>query len=156
MTAVAIVVADLTPFLPNLDPARGQAMIDDAMATARWHAPCIASSDFEHTDAAKAIIRRALLRWGSAGDGGVQTKQATAGPFGQMLVVDAGKAGRAFWDSEIADLKKLCDKADKSFFVIDTAPSLNGYHLPWCSLSMGAAYCSCGVVIAGYPIYEQE
>lgn len=27
-------------------------------------------------------------------------------------------------------------------------------HLPWCSLSMGASYCSCGVDIAGYPIYE--
>ncbi len=27
-------------------------------------------------------------------------------------------------------------------------------HLPWCSASMGALYCSCGVDIAGYPIYE--
>jgi hypothetical protein len=27
-------------------------------------------------------------------------------------------------------------------------------HLPWCSLMMGAAYCSCGADIAGYPIYE--
>ncbi len=27
-------------------------------------------------------------------------------------------------------------------------------HLPWCSLNFGALYCSCGVDIAGYPIYE--
>jgi hypothetical protein len=27
-------------------------------------------------------------------------------------------------------------------------------HLPWCSLMMGANYCSCGVDIAGVPIYE--
>lgn len=27
-------------------------------------------------------------------------------------------------------------------------------HLPWCSYSLGALYCSCGVDIAGYPIYE--
>ena len=27
-------------------------------------------------------------------------------------------------------------------------------HLPWCSLNMGATYCSCGVDIAGVPIYE--
>jgi len=27
-------------------------------------------------------------------------------------------------------------------------------HLPWCSLSMGALYCSCGADIAGTPIYE--
>ena len=27
-------------------------------------------------------------------------------------------------------------------------------HLPWCSLMLGALYCSCGVDIAGHPIYE--
>lgn len=37
--------------------------------------------------------------------------------------------------------------------------SINPYgygcdHLPWCSLAMGAAYCSCGVDIAGFPLFE--
>jgi len=27
-------------------------------------------------------------------------------------------------------------------------------HLPWCSLMFGATYCSCGVDIAGVPIFE--
>ena len=27
-------------------------------------------------------------------------------------------------------------------------------HLPWCSLMLGATYCSCGVDIAGIPIFE--
>ena len=27
-------------------------------------------------------------------------------------------------------------------------------HLPWCSLAFGALYCSCGVDIAGHPIFE--
>lgn len=27
-------------------------------------------------------------------------------------------------------------------------------HLPWCSMMLGANYCSCGVDIAGVPIYE--
>ena len=27
-------------------------------------------------------------------------------------------------------------------------------HLPWCSSYFGATYCSCGVDIAGYPIFE--
>lgn len=27
-------------------------------------------------------------------------------------------------------------------------------HLPWCSLFFGATYCSCGVDIAGVPIFE--
>lgn len=28
-------------------------------------------------------------------------------------------------------------------------------HLPWCSLMFGATYCSCGVDIAGSPIFER-
>ena len=27
-------------------------------------------------------------------------------------------------------------------------------HLPWCSLVLGALYCSCGVDIAGFPLFE--
>lgn len=27
-------------------------------------------------------------------------------------------------------------------------------HLDWCSLSLGANYCSCGVDIAGFPLFE--
>lgn len=27
-------------------------------------------------------------------------------------------------------------------------------HLPWCTLMLGGTYCSCGVDIAGTPIYE--
>ena len=37
-------------------------------------------------------------------------------------------------------------------FAVDTAPS-SSLHLPWCSLRMGAEFCSCGTDIAGYPIY---
>lgn len=40
-------------------------------------------------------------------------------------------------------------------FVIDTY-GCGSAHLPWCSLNFGAVYCSCGVDIAGYPIYELE
>ena len=38
-------------------------------------------------------------------------------------------------------------------YVIDTV-SAGTVHLPWCALSFGAVYCSCGVDIAGYPIFE--
>lgn len=32
--------------------------------------------------------------------------------------------------------------------------SSSAAHLPWCSLMMGATYCSCGVDIAGFPLFE--
>lgn len=38
-------------------------------------------------------------------------------------------------------------------FTIDTY-GISSPHLPWCSYTLGANYCSCGVDIAGVPIYE--
>ena len=38
-------------------------------------------------------------------------------------------------------------------FTLDLA-GLSSAHLDWCSLAFGAAYCSCGTDIAGYPIFE--
>jgi hypothetical protein len=38
-------------------------------------------------------------------------------------------------------------------FSVDTVGSSSA-HLPWCSINFGATYCSCGVDIAGYPIFE--
>lgn len=38
-------------------------------------------------------------------------------------------------------------------FAIDMVPAASA-HLPWCSLNFGATYCSCGVDIAGFPIFE--
>lgn len=39
-------------------------------------------------------------------------------------------------------------------FAIDMVPGVGSEHLPWCSLRLGASWCSCGVDIAGVPIYE--
>lgn len=38
-------------------------------------------------------------------------------------------------------------------FAIDML-GFSSMHLPWCSLNFGANYCSCGVDIAGAPIFE--
>ena len=38
-------------------------------------------------------------------------------------------------------------------FAIDTLGTYSG-HLPWCALMFAAAYCSCGLDIAGEPIFE--
>lgn len=39
-------------------------------------------------------------------------------------------------------------------FAVDMAPSGYAAHLAWCALMLGATYCSCGVDIAGRPIFE--
>lgn len=153
MAAVSFTSSDLEPFA-DIDPLKAQAMIDDAVAMAALVAPCINSTDFAYPDAAKAILRGAVLRWHESGTGAVQTTQA--GPYSQTL--DTSKIRRGmFWPSEIEQLQKLCLTADDAgkAFSVDTAPA-GTVHLPWCSLAFGAVYCSCGVDIAGYPIFELD
>jgi hypothetical protein len=41
----------------------------------------------------------------------------------------------------------------KGAFSLDMV-STTSVHLPWCALAFGALYCSCGVSIAGVPIFE--
>lgn len=47
----------------------------------------------------------------------------------------------------------LSGRKIRKAFAIDTLGEYTG-HLAWCTLSMGGTYCSCGVDIAGEPIYE--
>lgn len=46
----------------------------------------------------------------------------------------------------------LAPRSSGAFSIIPSG-STEG-HLPWCSLAFGATYCSCGVDIAGVPIFE--
>lgn len=39
-------------------------------------------------------------------------------------------------------------------FTLDMIGTPGSLHLPWCSLLMGGSYCSCGVDVAGRPIFE--
>jgi hypothetical protein len=38
-------------------------------------------------------------------------------------------------------------------FSVGTVGAVSG-HLAWCSICLGASFCSCGFDIAGYPLYE--
>ena len=73
-----------------------------------------------------------------------------------MTVDTRQRTGYNLWPTEITRLQDICKAAGTGkAFAVDTAASSAGPHLPWCSLMFGAAYCSCGVDIAGYPIFEQ-
>ncbi len=156
MPVVTVTPDDLAPFA-TIEVVKAIAMIDDAMARAARVAPCILDATLSEVNAtaAKAVIRDAILRRNDAGTGAVQ--QQTAGPFSQLL--DNRQPQRTmFWPSEIAELQAICadhnETPQSGAFAIDTAPYAFSAHLPWCSYSLGANYCTCGVDIAGTPIYE--
>lgn len=98
---------DLTPFA-TIDTAKAEAMIEDAEAMAVLAAPCITAEDFTYSDAVRAILRGAVLRWNDSGSGALQAQQA--GPFGQTLDTRQERRGM-FWPSEIVSLQSLCADA---------------------------------------------
>lgn len=134
------------------------AMVAGANARATRVAPCLAAADpaptADQIAEAKLVLIGAVKRWAEAGSGALQSQ--TAGPFG-MTVDTRQRGGFNLWPSEITDLQAICSNgpAGRQAFSIDTAPGRgDGEHLPWCNLAFGATYCSCGVDIAGEPIYE--
>ena len=155
MAAVTLTPADLTPFA-EIDPARAQAMIDDALALAARVAPCILEDTFGYDAAARAILRGAVLRWNEAGTGAMQSQ--TAGPFGVQMDTRQQRRGM-FWPSEISQLQDLCKGDEMSgAFAVDTVPAVAGAavgHAASCSLNFGATYCSCGYILTGgqSPLY---
>jgi hypothetical protein len=153
--AVSITPADLAPFA-EIDEAKAQAMIDDAMARAALIAPCITSDDFENTAAAKAIIRGAILRWNDAGSGAITSESIAKGPFSHSQTIDTKTTRRSmFWPSEIDELKSLCPAAGSGAFSVDTVGGGFSMHADICALRFGALYCSCGAdLTGGAPLWE--
>lgn len=128
--------------------------LDGLNAKAARLAPCLSSNPTAGQMAeARLILSGIIKRWSEAGSGAIATQ--TAGPFSQT-VDNRERAGYRWWPSEITDLQAICSSGGQSkAFAIDTMPSYgSSAHLPWCSSQMGASYCSCGVDIAGEPIFE--
>jgi len=166
-----IIPADLTPFA-TIDAAKADAMIADAESMAILAAPCLpglaTAPDGETPEAGalrlaklaavKAILRGAILRWEDAGSGATQTNQEQIGPFGAQTAFTPARKSM-FWPSEIEQLQGICSSGEKgSAYTLDTAPgstsATSDLHTPWCSYRFGALYCSCGVDLAGYPMFE--
>lgn len=76
------------------------------------------------------------------------------------IAVDDGSSSRSYQSGKgrvviLDEWWSLLGLAETSgAFSIDTVSAAGSAHLPWCSLMLGARYCSCGVDIAGVPIYE--
>lgn len=129
MPAVELTPDDLEPFA-DIEAEKAQAMIDDALALAALVAPCIVDDEFEHADAAKAILRGAIIRWNEGGTGALT--QQGAGPF-QVTYDNRQQRRSLFWPSEITQLQELCRDGDWTgqAFTINTTPaaarSTDGY-----------------------------
>lgn len=144
---------DLSAFA-IIDPVKAAAMIEDATAQAIITAPCLTGTLTEvQALAVKGILRAAILRWNDAGSGAKVTQQTAAGPFSSSETFDTSNQRRGvFWPSEITALQRIC-KSVPSPYGVDMGGA-SAAHLAWCDVMFGGIVCTCGVDIAGEPIYE--
>lgn len=152
MVAVSLSLADLSEFAPDLTAAKAAQMIEDALAMADLVAPCIGAGQLDErkAKAAKAILRRAILRWHDSGNGAVS--QQVSGIFTDVVDTRQQSSRSIFWPSEIKDLQKLC-KADPEGAWSYDAAGTGTVHAQACAINLGAGYCDCGADIAGFPLF---
>lgn len=137
-------------------------MVAGANASAKRVAPCLAWDGDADSDEpapsedtlneAKLILVGAIVRWSEAGTGSVQQK--TAGPFGISIDTKQASTGYRLRPTEIEDLQALCktDDSGGGLQAVDTVMDCGG-HAMTCGVYFGGA-CSCGAVLAGFPLYE--
>lgn len=155
--------SDLAAFADDIPEAKALAMIEDATAMANRAAPCLVDESalsLTQSNAVKAILRRAVLRWHDVGSGAVT--QVSSGPFQQSMDTSKAASKSLFWPSEITDLQDICREvtnvveADRQVFTVNTGRRGGGWHSPICDLRFGGLTCSCGSSLNAYrgPLYE--
>lgn len=118
-----------------------QMLIDSRQAELGVEAPDQAKLDYVVREAVAAHIKRP--------DDATQV----------TIAVDDGSSSRSYQTGKgrVAILDEwwmLLGLVESSgAFAVDMVGG-SAVHLPWCTLMLGGNYCSCGVDIAGYPIYE--
>ena len=145
---LAVALGQTAPLAGSVTEQQWEMWIDDAEMLIEARRTTLGA---EVPDEAKLdyVIRQAVVAHIKRPDDATQV----------TIAVDDGSSSRSYQSSkgriEILDewwaLLGLVESSGA--FSIDMLGASSA-HLPWCSLSMGALYCSCGVDIAGVPIFE--
>lgn len=147
---------DFTAF--TIDAALLPVLIEDAEVYATLAAPPLANPA-SLTDAQRAqvktVLRRAVVREADSGTGA--KIQETAGQYSYTVDSRTARSTSFLTEEEEALLQGIVGTTrGNTVFSLDVTPTLStSEHLPWCDLMFGGTVCTCGVAIAGYPLYEQ-
>lgn len=144
---IAVALGRTAPVINSPEYAQWEMWIDDALLLIEARL-----GDVDDLDQAKLdyVVREAVVSHVRKPDDATQVE----------IAVDDARSSRTYRTSrgrvtildEWWDLLAPTTSASGAFSI---RPSGCGSdHLPWCSLMMGANYCSCGVDIAGFPIFE--
>jgi hypothetical protein len=112
--AVEIEFSDVRRRLPKIKEDRANELIVGTLALARIYAPCIASTDFAYSDAARMIILRSIERQAQNSPGLVRESKTIGGAMISREV--APTAGEIFTTTEVAALQNMCPAVDQEPF----------------------------------------
>jgi len=146
---IATALGKAAPVSPQSD--RWQMWIDDAVRLIQFRVDKLEFTDPLDQDMVDYVVREAVVAQVDRPDSATQvtvsvddssTTKSYRSSKGRVTILDE------WWT-----LLGLTEGGGSGAFSVDTV-GCSTNHLPWCSFSMGALYCSCGADIAGYPIYE--
>lgn len=137
------------PDFPAGGEAHAEVLLEDASQFILDAVPqAVNASESTRRRIVCAVVRRAMTSPGELA--GMESLQQGAGPF-QQTARPVNPHGDFYLTK--AEKQALGLGAQKAFGV-QVAFGPTCAHLPWCNLNFGATYCSCGVDIAGIPIFE--
>jgi hypothetical protein len=103
-----LTVEEMTGYLPGLTPEEVAQLIVDAEAIASVYAPCIKHPAFRHKDAARAIIRKAIVY--DVESQNANRQSVTTGPYTVSNFAPT-RSGTFYSPSQIEALRTLCPQA---------------------------------------------
>jgi hypothetical protein len=147
---VAIALGQVAPEPTSVTEQQWQMWIYDAEMLIEARKLELGHTDLIDAARSEYVVREAVVAHIKKPDDATQV----------TISVDDGSSTRAYQSSKgrvsILDewwaLLGLTPKSSGAYS-IDMVGSTSA-HLPWCALTFGALYCSCGTDIAGHPIYE--
>ena len=146
---IAVALGRITPAPGSPEYAQWEMWIGDALMLIEARLGDLALLDQGKLD---YVVREAVVSHVRKPDDATQVE----------IAIDDARSSRTYRSSRgrvtiIDEWWDLLSPTDSTAGAFSIVPSGCGSdHLPWCSLSLGALYCSCGVDIAGVPIFEND
>lgn len=138
MAYLTLTWAEVSPLIPNVAEDKGKILLEDVLARAIGIVPEL-GEDMSDPKAgvAKAVVRKAVVRWADSGSGGTVTKSQTAGPYNTSETYENRGDKPLFYNSEIEELKALFAtyevKKGKAFSInlVPEKPERSPYDFGW-------------------------
>ncbi len=146
---IAVELGRAAPSADSIEYAQWEQWISDALMLISARLGNLQDLDQDRLD---YVVRQAVAAHVKRPDDATQV----------AVSVDDGSVSKTYRSSRgrveiIDDWWALLSPADSSARAFSIRPHRSGSaHMPWCSLLMGAAYCSCGADLTNYeyPLYE--